>query len=91
MPGRTQFGRLAEFNLFTNADMGPKELERFVLLDPAAESMMKSAVNQLHLSPRGYHRVLKLSRTVADLAGEASVNAAHVAEALQYRPRSLLS
>ena len=50
---------------------------------------MQAAVRQLNLSARGYHRVLKLARTVADLAGEERVQAQHVAEALQYRARQL--
>jgi magnesium chelatase family protein len=45
-------------------------------------------MNQLHLSVRGFHRVLKRARTIADLAGAESIAAAHVAEGLQYRPRS---
>jgi magnesium chelatase family protein len=74
----------------TNADMGLRKLQEHVVLDEAGESMMKAAVRQLHLSARGYHRVLKLSRTIADLTGDERVQAAHVAEALQYRPRQLL-
>jgi magnesium chelatase family protein len=69
--------------------MGPKELQEHVVLDEAGENLMKAAVRQLHLSARGYHRVLKLSRTIADLAGDDSVRANHVAEALQYRPRQI--
>lgn len=48
---------------------------------------MRAAMRQLHLSARAYHRVLKLARTVADLAGEERIGAAHLAEALQYRPK----
>jgi magnesium chelatase family protein len=69
--------------------MGPTELDAHVVLDAAGEAMMKVAVRQLNLSARSYHRVLKLSRTIADLAGSDGVETAHVAEALQFRPRSL--
>ena len=67
--------------------MGPRELERHAALDPAGEGLLRAAVRQLHLSARSYHRVLKLARTIADLAGAEAVAAQHVAEALQYRPR----
>lgn len=48
---------------------------------------MRAAIRQFHLSARGYHRVLKLARTVADLAGVEAIAAARLAEALQYRPK----
>ena len=50
---------------------------------------MKAAMRQLKLTARGYHRVLKLARTIADLAGEPQIQVQHLAEALQYRPRML--
>ena len=67
--------------------MGPKELRQFAELDDAGEMLLGSAVRQMGLSARGYHRVLKLARTIADLAGEERITTAHLAEALQYRPR----
>lgn len=72
---------------FTNADLGPAELRAHCQLDGAGQALMKAAVRQLNLSARGYHRVLKLARTIADLAGAAQIGPAHLAEAIQYRPR----
>jgi magnesium chelatase family protein len=74
-------------HLLSNADMGPAELRTHCVLDASCQSLMKAAVRQLNLSARGYHRVLKLARTIADLAGEEAIGPAHLAEAIQYRPR----
>jgi magnesium chelatase family protein len=79
--------RLQGTPLLSNADMGPAELRAYCPLDAACQSLMKAAVRQLNLSARGYHRVLKLARTIADLAGEEQIGPAHLAEAIQYRPR----
>jgi magnesium chelatase family protein len=73
--------------LLTNADMGPAELRAHCMLDSSGQSLMKAAVQQLNLSARGYHRVLKLARTIADLAGAERIGPAHLAEAVQYRSR----
>ncbi len=71
----------------SNADMRPAELAQFCALDAASSNLMKAAMNQLNLTARGYHRVLKLARTIADLAASPVITTAHLAEALQYRPR----
>ncbi len=55
--------------------------------DAPVEKLLKAAVQQLHLSARAYHRVLKLARTIADLAGSEMIAANHMAKAVQYRPR----
>ena len=72
-----------------NADMRPAEVRKFCELDEASRSLMKSASAQLQLSARAYHRVLKLARTIADLAGSEMIASSHLAEALQYRPRMM--
>ena len=70
-----------------NADMRPAELRQFCELDDTSRKLMRSAMSQLQLSARAYHRILKLSRTIADLAGSEAIQPTHLAEALQYRPR----
>jgi magnesium chelatase family protein len=82
---RVRFAGLKD--IASNADMRPAEVRQFCQLDAACTSLMKSAMNQLRLSARAYHRVLKLARTIADLAGSERIGASHLAEALQYRPR----
>ena len=70
-----------------NAEMGPADVKEHCALDSASEALMKSAMQQLKLSARGFHRVLKLARTIADLTAADSIEVAHLAEALQYRPK----
>jgi magnesium chelatase family protein len=57
------------------------------VLDEAGRTLMRTAMAQLGMSARAFHRVLKLARTIADLAGAQQIQAAHLAEAIQYRPR----
>lgn len=68
-----------------NARLGAKETERVCQAEDAARILMQRAIDQLGLSARGYHRVLRLARTLADLAGENQISVAHMAEAIQYR------
>ncbi len=82
-----QAHRFRGTSLTCNADMGVGDLRRCCELDEAGRSLMKAAMNRLQLSARAFHRVLKLARTIADLAGSDRIASIHLAEALQYRPR----
>jgi len=73
--------------LRTNSDMGVKELEKLVPLDTKTEELLQSSAKQYELSPRAYHKVIKLARTIADLADSDEVETQHALEALQYRPK----
>ena len=68
-----------------NAALGTQEIDQHCALDAAGETLLKQAIARLNLSARAYHRVLKLARSVADLAGSETISAAHLAEAIQYR------
>jgi magnesium chelatase family protein len=59
-------------------------------LQAEGQSLMRSAMSQLQLSARAYHRILKLARTIADLAGSEEIQSTHLAEALQYRPKIMM-
>ncbi|MBN1180207.1 MAG: YifB family Mg chelatase-like AAA ATPase [Anaerolineae bacterium] len=73
--------------LLCNADMGPSEVRQICSLDEAGRGLIKAAMQQLQMSARAFHRILKLARTIADLAGSARIEIPHLAEAIQYRPR----
>ena len=82
-----QAERFMGTSLLCNADMGAREVPLYAKLDPEGEKLMRTAMQQMHLSARAYHRVLKLSRTIADLEGSEVIRPYHLAEALQYRPK----
>jgi magnesium chelatase family protein len=71
--------------LFANAHMGPRDLKKFCQVTESADTLLKTAIGRLKLSARAYHRVLKIARTIADLAESPTIEAPHVSEAVQYR------
>lgn len=84
---RKRFSRVKD--ILTNADMRPKHIEEFANLSEKAEDALQSAARAMKLSPRGYHRTIKLARTIADLAESNAIEPPHMLEALQYRAREL--
>jgi magnesium chelatase family protein len=82
--------QLARFKgrLACNGDMAVGDVRQHCALDDASKALMKMAVSQLQLSARAYHRILKVARTIADLAGVENIESAHLAEALQYRSKA---
>jgi magnesium chelatase family protein len=82
-----QWARFAETPVTCNAEMGLVELRTYCQLDAASASLLRAGLQRLGLSARAYHRVLKVARTIADLAECEALEAAHLAEALQYQQR----
>jgi len=85
-----QLKRFQGTKLKFNADMTPKEVKQFCALEPAAQSLLRAAMKQFHLTGRAFHRILKLSRTIADLDHSDIIKAHHMAEALQYRHKEII-
>jgi len=71
--------------IHSNGQMGPREIKKFCQLDPPSHKLIEEVVERLGLSARSYHRILKIARTIADLAESTDIVSAHVAEAVQYR------
>jgi magnesium chelatase family protein len=80
-----QLARFHGRKIFCNAQMSARDLKRFCKVDAAAEKLLETAMTKLGLSARAYTRILKVSRTIADLDGLPEITAAQVAEAIQYR------
>jgi magnesium chelatase family protein len=82
---RERFAALGHAGIMTNAQCAPSLIEEIAAPDAAAATLLRSAAEAMKLSARGYHRVLKVARTLADLDGADSVGRIHLAEALSYR------
>ncbi len=81
-----QIERFKQFpNIHSNADMGTNEIRQFCKLDSAGTELLKMAMTKLGLSARAYDRILKVSRTIADIDGSESILSKHLSEAIQYR------
>ena len=85
---RAREGQLKRFTgrtIFCNAQMSSRDIRKFCQLDTAGEKLLENAMSRLGLSARAYTRILKVARTIADLAGDEKVGSSHLSEAIQYR------
>ncbi len=76
-------------NVSTNGEMGVKEIKKYAPLSDSSTQLLNDSARRLNLSARAYHRIIKLARTIADLAGSDNIQDAHLLEALQYRPKNI--
>jgi magnesium chelatase family protein len=81
----TQLLRFKGRKVYANARMGPRDIKKHCAIPAEAEKLLEAAVTRFGFSARAYDRVLKVARTIADLAGENAISAAHLSEAIQYR------
>jgi magnesium chelatase family protein len=86
-----RFSNNGSFDIVCNADMRVGQIRQYCMLPNEQRSLLWAAMTQLYLSARAYHRILKLARTIVDLAGSEEIQPIHLAEALQYRPKLMLS
>ncbi len=84
---RFQQERYKEEGITKNADLSSPQVKKYCVLSPEAEALLKNSFDRLDLSARGYYRILKVARTIADLAGADRIELAHITEALRYRSK----
>lgn len=82
---KIQFDRFKDFKITSNSEMSTNEINKFCVLDNETNLLLKQAVTSLNLSARAYFRILKISRTIADLEGVSNIKKEHILEALSYR------
>ncbi len=82
-----QSRRFKNLKIFTNSEMKTAQIKEFCKIDSQAQELLRQAMLQFHLSARAYFRILKIARTIADLAESEKIQTVHLAEALQYRPK----
>lgn len=88
---KIQYGRLKPYpNIYTNADMTAGHIQNLCQIKPEAKQLLDLSSRKMQLSARSYHRMLKLSQTIADLAQSEQIEVNHVAEAIQYRPKPIM-
>jgi Magnesium chelatase, subunit ChlI C-terminal len=80
-----QLRRFYDDHVYTNAQMGPRHIRKYCVLTPDCEKIMENAVTKLGFSARGYDRILRVARTIADIEGVDGLEPRHLAEAVQYR------
>ena len=80
-----QLKRYEKDNILTNSELTPKLLKKYCKIDDSSKAFLKNAINQFNLSARAYDRILKISRTIADLDKKENIELSHIAQALQLR------
>ena len=79
--------RFKKEKIFTNSEMDISQIKKYCQIKEDSNMLLRNAMDKMSLSARGYHRILKISKTIADLAGEENISKNHIAEALQYREK----
>lgn len=82
---KIQERRYKQYSIYSNSELSPKLIEKYCIIDDESKAILEKAFKKLNLSSRAYNRILKVARTIADLAGRENIEKADIAEAIQYR------